>query len=431
MTDLLIYNIGELVVGPDDDGESLRTLTDAALVIEDGVVATVGPSEQLCREFPPESADAAIDVSGRVVTPGFVDPHTHALFAGDRSDEFVARIEGATYTEIMERGGGIPVTVEAIREASDQELLENLLTQLDVMLAHGTTTAEVKSGYGLDVETELRMLEVIEQADEIHPVDLIPTFMGAHAVPQERETDDYVEEVITDQLPAVANQRIAKFCDVFCEDGVFTVEQSRRILEAGREHGLEPKLHAEEFSHIGGAQLAADLEATSADHLLSATQEDATALTEAGVVPVLLPATAFSLSEPYADASMFADAGAPIALGTDLNPSCFVHNQAFVLSLACLRMGMTPAEALLGTTYNAARAVGRTNGLGTLDPGTSGDLVIFDLPDYVHVPYNAGSNRVSLVVKDGAIVVEDGTVLEEGTVVQDGGRPHGDGSERQ
>lgn len=429
MTDLLVHDIQELVVGPAETtgatGDSrlpLDVRESAALAIEDGVVVAVGDSGEVCREHPPENADSTLDATGQVVTPGFVDPHTHALFAGDRSEEFVARIEGTTYTEIMDAGGGIPVTVESVREASDEELLANLHEQLDVMLAHGTTTAEVKSGYGLDVETELRMLDVIARADESHPVDLVPTFMGAHVVPEGVETDEYTAHVIEEQLPAVADQGVATFCDVFCEDGVFDVDQSRRILTAGREHGLAPKIHAEEFSRIGGAQLAARLDATSADHLLCANRQDIDALAEAGVTPVLLPATAFSLAEPYADAGRFLDSGTPVALGTDLNPSCFVHSMGLVVSLACLRMEMTPDEAILGATHNAALALGSgTNshgpdgqagaktgapaeGTGTLQEGTAADFVLFDLPDHVHIPYNAGTNRVETVVKDGSVV---------------------------
>jgi len=449
MTDLLVYNIGKLVVGPasgsdnaadptDGDTPLLDIREDAAVAIEDGAVVAVGDSTAVCRQRPPEAAARALDASGKLVTPGLVDAHTHALFAGDRSGEFVARIEGRSYTEIMDAGGGIPVTVGAVREASDEQLLANIHEQLDVMLAHGTTTAEVKSGYGLDTETELRMLEIIERADETHPVDLVPTFMGAHAVPEGVETDTYVDRVVDEQLPAVAEQGIARFCDVFCEEGVFDVEQSRRILQAGREYGLDPKLHAEEFTRIGGAQLAAELGATSADHLLHAAGEDAAALVEADVTPVLLPATAFSLSEPYADAEVFLDAGAPVALGTDLNPSCFVHSMGFVISLACLRMGMTPEEALLGATTGAARAIGRageqperaigragdstvqaagadSDGAGRLHEGTAADLVVFDLPDHVHLPYNGGTNRVETVVTGGRAVHRNTT--------GDGGEP--------
>ncbi|MFB6270469.1 MAG: imidazolonepropionase, partial [Halobacterium sp.] len=294
----VVYGASEVVVGPADAaGETLETHDDAAVAVVDGDVAAVGDSADVRREYPPENADTAIDASGQTVIPGFVDPHTHAVFAGDRSDEFAAKLRGQTYQEILEAGGGILRTVEAVREAATGELAENLREQLDVMLAHGTTTAEVKTGYGLDTETELRLLDAIEQAAAGHPVDVVGTFMGAHAIPDGVDREEYVTEVVNEQLPAAADHPVAEFCDVFCEDGVFTVEQSRRILEAGREHGLEPKIHAEEFTRLGSAQLAADLGAVSADHLLHASQADADALAEAGVVPVLLPGTAFALDE--------------------------------------------------------------------------------------------------------------------------------------
>jgi imidazolonepropionase len=401
--DTVVHSASEVFPAGDGEDES------AAVAVVDGDIAAVGPTGEVCRKYPPENADRAIDASGKTVLPGFVDPHTHAVFAGDRSDEFVAKIEGKSYTEIMAAGGGIPVTVETVQDASEDELVDGLCEQLDVMLAHGTTTAEVKSGYGLDTETELRMLAAIERADERHPVDLVPTFMGAHEVPQGEETEAYVESVVEEQLPAVADQGIAQFCDVFCEEGVFDVEQSQRVLEAGREHGLAPKIHAEEFSRIGGAALAADLGATSADHLLQATDEDARALAEAGVVPTLLPATAFVLGEPYADPDPFLDAGAPLALGSDLNPSCFVHSVPFVVSLACLRMGLLPGQAIRGATRNAARALDR-DGTGTLAEGTAADLAVVDLPSHVHLAANAGTNRVETVVADGAVVVDDGRV---------------------
>ena len=401
--DTVVHSASEVFPAGDGEDES------AAVAVVDGDIAAVGPTGEVCRKYPPENADRAIDASGKTVLPGFVDPHTHAVFAGDRSDEFVAKIEGKSYTEIMAAGGGIPVTVETVQDASEDELVDGLCEQLDVMLAHGTTTAEVKSGYGLDTETELRMLAAIERADKRHPVDLVPTFMGAHEVPQGEETEAYVESVVEEQLPAVADQGTAQFCDVFCEEGVFDVEQSQRMLEAGQEHGLAPKIHAEEFSRIGGAALAADLGATSADHLLQATDEDARALAEAGVVPTLLPATAFVLGEPYADPDPFLDAGAPLALGSDLNPSCFVHSVPFVVSLACLRMGLLPGQAIRGATRNAARALDR-DGTGTLAEGTAADLAVVDLPSHVHLAANAGTNRVETVVADGAVVVDDGRV---------------------
>ncbi|WP_336036994.1 imidazolonepropionase [Halobacterium yunchengense] len=409
----VVYGAGEVVVGPSGgDGGPLETHEDAAVAVVDGDVAAVGDAEAVRREYPAENADTAIDASGRAVIPGFVDPHTHAVFAGDRSDEFAAKLRGRTYQEILAEGGGILRTVEAVREASTAELAANLAAQLDVMLAHGTTTAEVKTGYGLDTETELRLLDAIERAADGHPVDVVGTFMGAHAVPGGRDADDYVDEVVDEQLPRAADHPAAAFCDVFCEEGVFTVAQSRRVLEAGRERGLRPKIHAEEFTRLGSAQLAADLGAVSADHLLHANEDDAAALADAGVVPVLLPGTAFALGEDYADAEQFRRAGADVALATDLNPNCYSQSMGFAVALACNGMRMAPGDALLGATRNAALAVDRGDGTGTLREGTAADLAVVDGPSHVHVPYNFGVNTVETVLKDGDVVAREGAVAD-------------------
>ncbi|WP_115864626.1 imidazolonepropionase [Halorussus litoreus] len=398
---------GEERTDGERDGDvhtELAVYEDAAVAVEDGRVARVGPTGPVTREFPPENAAHAVDANGKAVIPGFVDPHTHALFAGDRSDEFEAKLRGKTYQEILEDGGGILRTVRATREASDERLLANLLGHLDEMLAHGTTTVEVKSGYGLDTETELRMLELIDRADDRHPVDVVPTFMGAHAVPEGRSADEYVEEVVHDQIPAVESQGIAQFCDVFCEEGVFSVEQSRRVLEAGKEAGLTPKVHAEELARIGGTQLAAEVGATSADHLLHSTEEDVAALVENDVVPVLLPGTAFGLGADYADARQFVEAGADVAIATDFNPNCYSQSMGFAASLSCVEMGMTPAEALVAATTNAATALDLPAEVGTLQEGAPADIAVLDAPSYVHVPYNFGVNAVDTVLKGGEVV---------------------------
>ena len=381
---------------------------NGAVAVVDGAIAAVGATEETVREYPPENAERAIDATGKTVVPGLVDPHTHAVFAGDRSDEFEAKLRGKTYREIAEEGGGILRTVRATREASDERLLENLLEHLDAMLAHGTTTVEVKSGYGLDAETERRLLDVVDRADDRHPVDLVATFMGAHAVPDGTDANAYVDRVIDEQLPAVADQGIARFCDVFCEEGVFTVEQSRRVLEAGRAHGLEPKIHAEEFVRLGGARLAADLGAASADHLLHATGEDVDALVEAGVTPVLLPGTAFVLGSAYADARTFVERGAPVALATDFNPNCHSRSMGFAVTLGCVEMGLTPAEALEAATANAAGALALEGGTGTLREGAPADLAILDAPTHVHLAYRLDTNPVECVLKDGKVAHEGG-----------------------
>ncbi|UPM42672.1 imidazolonepropionase [Halocatena salina] len=405
MTQTIIHEASEIVIGPGENG--LDRVEDGAIAMEDGTIVAVGPTEEITRAYPPENAVRAIDASGQTVIPGFVDSHTHALFAGDRSDEFEAKLRGASYQEILEEGGGILRTVRATRNASEEELLDRLLGYLDVMLTHGTTTVEIKSGYGLDSETELRMLSVIERADDTHPIDVVPTYMGAHAVPESWTADDYVESIITEQLPAIERQGIAEFCDVFCEADVFDVEQSRRVLTAGMDHGLTPKVHAEEFVRLGGAQLAAELSATSADHLLHAEQADIDALEASGVTPVLLPGTAFSLGAEYADAHAFIDRGASVALASDFNPNCHSPSMGFAVALGCLGMEMTPAEALGAATHGGARALDRADsGLGTLGPSAPADLCLIDAPSHVHIPYTFGINLVETVLKAGEVVID-------------------------
>jgi len=402
MTELttVIHDASEVVVGPGENG-ALERHENAALAAVDGRVAAVGPTDELVEAYPPANAIHAIDADGRSVIPGFVDSHTHGLFAGDRADEFAAKLRGKEYRDVLAEGGGILRTVRAVRAASDEQLLSNLLGHLDTMLAHGTTTVEVKSGYGLDVDTELRMLAVVRQADDAHPVDVVSTFMGAHAVPEGTDAEAYTERVVDDQLPAVADQGIAEFCDVFCEEDVFSVAQSRRVLEAGVERGLTPKVHAEEFGRLGGARLAADLGAASADHLLCANDADRAALAEAGVTSVLLPGTAFSLGAEYADARAFLDEGGSVAVATDFNPNCHSGSMGFAIALACVGMGMTPAEALLAGTRGGARALDRAGEAGTLREGLPADVAIVDAPSHVHVPYNVGVNTVETVLKDG------------------------------
>ncbi|EMA43487.1 imidazolonepropionase [Halococcus morrhuae DSM 1307] len=405
MTELttVIHDASEIVVGPGTD-VPLERYENAAIAVTDGHVAAIGPTEEITDEYPAENATHAIDAGGKTVIPGFVDSHTHGLFAGDRSDEFAAKLGGEQYQDILAEGGGILRTVNAVREASDEQLLSNLLPNLDTMCAHGTTTVEIKSGYGLDTETELRMLDVIQQADEEHPIDVVPTFMGAHAVPEDENAESYTDRVIDDQLPAVAEQGIAEFCDVFCEEDVFSVAQSRRVLEAGMEHGLTPKVHAEEFVRLGGAQLAAEFGATSADHLLHANGDDRAALADAGVTPVLLPGTAFSLGADYADARAFLDEGGSVAVATDFNPNCHSQSMGFAIALACVGMEMTPAEALVAGTHGGARALDRAGEVGTLREGMPADMAIIDAPTYIHLPYNFGVNIVDNVYKMGEVV---------------------------
>ncbi|SNR37223.1 imidazolonepropionase [Halorubrum vacuolatum] len=433
--DLVVHDAAELVVGPapgTTDGDHpgangppkdpdavLARIENGAVVIDDGRVVAVGPTDEVVREYPPENAHAAIDATGSAVIPGFVDSHTHAVFAGDRSDEFAAKLRGRSYQEIMAEGGGILRTVRATREASDATLLADLLDRLDVALAAGATTVEVKSGYGLDTETERRLLDVIARANDRHPARIVPTFMGAHAVPEEIDsTEAYVDHVVDEQLPTIAADGTATFCDVFCEAGVFSVEESRRVLEAGREQGLVPKIHAEEFERIGGAELAAELGATSADHLLQATDTDAEALAGAGVTPTLLPGTAFALGTDYADPRRFLAAGCEVAVATDLNPNCYAPGMGFAATLASVEMGLSPAETVRACTYGGGLALGAeriddrtvssSNGsdpvppeTGTLREGAPGDLLVLDAPTHAHVPYRFGESTVARAVVGG------------------------------
>ena len=401
--DAVVHGASEVFVGPSGDGSGAETIADGAVAIADGRVVAVGPTDEVTREYPPEAAVAAVDASGGTVLPGFVDRHTHALFAGDRSDEFAAKLRGATYADILAQGGGILRTVRAVREASDEALLRGLLDRLDTVLATGTTTLEVKSGYGLDRETERRMLAVLAAADARHPVDVVPTFMGAHAVPEGRDAAAYVDEVVDEQLPAVAEQGVAEFCDVFCEEGVFSVEQSRRVLEAGAAHGLTPKVHAEELTHLGGAELAAELSAASADHLLHATDTDAERLAEAETAAVLLPGTAFSLGAEYADPERFREAGATVAVASDFNPNCYAPAMPFAVTLACVGMRMTPDEAVLAATHGGAHALDRED-RGTLHEGSLGDCLVLDALSHAHVPYRFGDTPVAAVLKEGVVV---------------------------
>ncbi|AXR81139.1 imidazolonepropionase [Natrarchaeobaculum sulfurireducens] len=429
--DLVVHGAAELVVGPatgtTDGGHPgahepptepdavLERLEDGAVAVTDGHVVAVGPTDEVVREYPPESANRAVDAAGRAVLPGFVDSHTHAVFAGDRSDEFAAKLRGKSYQEILAEGGGILRTVQATRKASADDLLERLLGHLDEALAGGATTVEVKSGYGLETDTERRLLEVIRRADDRHPVTVVPTFMGAHAVPDGESTDTYVDRVIEEQLPAVAD--LAAFCDVFCEKDVFSVDQSRRVLEAGREHGLVPKVHAEEFARLGGSRLAADLEAVSADHLLQATADDAAALAEAGVTPTLLPGTPFALGTEYADPRQFLAAGGEVALATDFNPNCYAPQLPFAATLACVEMGLSPAEAIRASTYAGGLALGADRpsiaavpaGIGTLRDGAPGDLLVLEAPSHAHVPYRFGTSVVDSAFIGGELAFTAGS----------------------
>lgn len=389
---------------------ALGIIRDGAVLIRDGLIRAVGSMSDLGVSEKPPAGTQVIDAAGKAVLPGFVDPHTHLVFAGDRPDEFAWRLQGDGYLDILGRGGGILRTVRATRRASRQALATSARNRLNAFLSQGVTTVEGKSGYGLDLETEIKQLEVMGTLDADHPVDIVPTFLGAHAVPEEfkGKADDYIRFVSDKVLPVVAGRRLAAFCDIFCEKNIFSVSQSRRLLEKAEKLGLKLKLHADEMTQNGGATLAAALGAVSADHLLRASDEGIARMARAGVVAVLLPLTAFCLREPYARARFIIDRGCPVALATDLNPgSAFTASIPLVIALATLYMGMTTEEVVTALTLNAAAAVGRADRIGSIDVGKKGDLILLAFPSYRYLPYHTGANSVETVIKDGNVVFEN------------------------
>jgi imidazolonepropionase len=415
MVDLLVTNIGRLLTmaGPDRArrGTEMRELSaveGAAVAAAGGLVAAAGSERDVVESVETGPETALLDAGGRLVTPGLVDPHTHAVYPATREGEFAMRVEGRSYEEIAESGGGIRSSVRALRRISPEELGARGRATLDRMMEYGTTTVEVKSGYGLSVEAEMKQLGVVAGLAESHPADVVATFLGAHEFPDEwrDNRDGYVELVVQEMIPAVARQRLARFCDVFCEEGVFTVEQSRRVLTSAREHGMRLKLHADELHASGGAELAAELGAVSADHLVCASPEGIAAMAEAGVVAVLLPGTTLSLGKTrFAPAREMIEEGVPVALATDCNPgSSMTESMQIILSLASMMMRMTPEEGLVAATVNAAAAVGMADAVGSLAPGKLCDLVIWDVDDHRAIPYHYGVNLVRTVVKRGAVL---------------------------
>jgi imidazolonepropionase len=391
--------------------EALHIIEDGSVWIEEGIIQSVGTDREIAEKYGSRLEEArVIDATGRLVTPGLVDPHTHLVYAGSRENEFEMRLKGATYMEIMNAGGGIHATTAATQKATHEQLYEESRKRLDLFLRHGVTTVEAKSGYGLTLEHELKQLEVARELNRNHPVDVVSTFMGAHAVPvaYRERPDDFVERVIREMIPEVARRKLAEFNDVFCEKGVFTPEQSRRILEAGKAWGLLPKIHADEIEPYGGAELAAEVGAVSADHLLKASERGIRALAEKGVVAVLLPGTAFFLMAESADGRRMIDAGVPVALSTDCNPgSSPTVSMPLIMNLGCLKMGMTPAEVLTAATINAAHAIRRGHEIGSIEEGKKADLVLFDVSNYMSLQYAFGVNHVHTVIKGGEVVLSD------------------------
>lgn len=415
--DLLIHSAGQLCVVPTHDGGPQRGATlgdlglipDGALVARNGRVVAVGPSAELRARF---QAETTIDAGGRCVMPGFVDPHTHLPWAGDRAGEFEQRLAGATYMEIMNAGGGIMSTVRNTRQAGIDELVADNLPRLARMLRHGTTSAEAKTGYGLDTATEIKQLDAIVALAMAQPVELTPTYLPAHAVPAEYrgDTEGYVRLVIDEMLPAGAawmhERGISLFCDVFCEDGAFDLEQTRRILTAAAALGYRLKVHADEFVGLGGTKLAVELGATSADHLVMTPEADIIALGRGDTLAVGLPGTPFGLAhKEYTPARAILAAGGALALATDLNPgTTWCESMQMVIALACRYMGLTQAQAIVAATLNAAFAIGRGHDVGSLAPGYQADILILNVADYRQVGYRYGTNLVETVIKRGRIV---------------------------
>jgi len=418
---MLIHSAGQLLTisGSSQRGHALGDLgiiENGAVLIEDDLIVAVGPSDEMCAIY---AGEETLDASGRVVMPGLVDPHTHAVWAGDRAAEFEMRIQGKTYLEIMLAGGGIASTVRKTRSASLDDLLAETRPRLRRMFAHGTTTAEVKSGYGLEIETEIKMLEAILALDAEGPIELAPTFLGAHAIPPEYKVHPhgYTDLICNEMLPAIKEWAVSRrqwagdrsqspttnnqltdlpFTDVFCETGAFSLEQSRQILETARDLGFPLKIHADEFDNLGGAALAAELGAVSADHLVVTSEEDITALGASSTVAVSLPCTPFGLAEgSYTPAKDFLDANCLLAIATDINPgTAWCESMQFAITLACRYLRLTPAQAIVAATLNAAAAIGRADRIGSLDPGKQADLLILDVPDYRHLGYRIGGNLV-------------------------------------
>lgn len=373
----------------------LRIIEDGAVLIEGEKIVEVGTTREL-----KGSAESEINASKHIVMPGFVDPHTHLIFAGSREDELNLKLKGYSYLDILKRGGGILRTVRETRKASKSQLIMGAKRRLDYMLSNGTTTAEAKSGYGLDYENEKKILEVINEIE--HPVELVPTFLGAHAIPPEYKSGEFIE-YMKEVIPKIKD--LANFIDIFCENGVFSAEESREYLEEGKRYGLVPKIHADEICDIGCTKVAVDVGAISADHLVKTSEESMEYMAKSDIIAVLLPATPYMLlSREYAPARKFIEHGIPVALATDLNPNCYTESMQMVISLAVTQMRMSIEEAIIASTINSAGAIGKEKVIGSIEPGKQADLIILDAPNYMHLGYHFGVNLVEKVIKKGKVV---------------------------
>ena len=413
MMDLVFYNAAQVVtvaanghrVKTGADMRELHVVEDGAVGVKDGRIAYVGPTDGIDIS----DTERSISAMGKVLLPGFVDSHTHLVFAGAREKEFARRIAGATYAEIAASGGGINTTVKATRAASKVELIEYALHRLDGCLGFGATTVEIKTGYGLDHESEIKMLEVIEELRSLHVVDIIPTFLGAHTIPfdfKERRRE-YLDLILERMLPEIERRNLAEYCDVFVEQGAYTLDEAREVLAAAARRGLKVRVHADQITAGGGAELAAEFGAASADHLDHISERGVASLLEAGTVATLLPGVSLFLGEPFPDARRLIDAGLPVAIATDANPgSCMSENIQLMMSLAALQMRMTMEEVITSVTLNAAAALDRSDNIGSIEEGKQADLLMFDVPDYRRILYHLGVNHLAAAVKNGHVVME-------------------------
>jgi imidazolonepropionase len=392
---IILKNIGCLVTA---NADGVASFENTSILIENGKIAAIGDRQ----------SENAIDCGGKMVTCGFVDSHTHPVFLDNRDEEYAMRLAGATYEKIAEKGGGIVSSVEGVRNASEDELIDKVSQRMDRFIAGGTTTIEAKSGYGLDTESELKSLSVIHKVHKSHAIDLIPTFMGGHAFPQEYsdDHDGYVNLICNKMIPAVAAQGIAVFNDVFCEEGYFTVAQSKRILETGKKYGLKPRLHADEFVDSGAAELAGEVGAISADHLMAVSADGINALVENNVIATLLPGTTFFLGKStYAPARELINSGITLSLATDFNPgSCYIQSMPFIMTLACMHLGMTVEESFQAATYHGAKALDLEDKIGSIKVGKSADLIIWGISSLLDIPYYVSNHPIRYVMKNGEIV---------------------------
>ena len=392
---IILKNIGCLVTA---NADGVASFENTSILIENGKIAAIGDRQ----------SENAIDCGGKMVTCGFVDSHTHPVFLDNRDEEYAMRLAGVTYEKIAEKGGGIVSSVEGVRNASEDELIDKVSQRMDRFIAGGTTTIEAKSGYGLDTESELKSLSVINKVHKSHAIDLIPTFMGGHAFPQEYsdDHDGYVNLICNEMIPAVAAQGIAVFNDVFCEEGYFTVAESKRILETGKKYGLKPRLHADEFVDSGASELAGEVGAISADHLMAVSKDGINALVENNVIATLLPGTTFFLGKStYAPARELINSGMTLSLATDFNPgSCHIQSMPFIMTLACMHLGMTVEESFQAATFHGAKALELEEKIGSIEVGKSADLIIWGISSLLDIPYYVSNHPIRYVMKNGEIV---------------------------